>query len=225
MAKKRKGGLGQGLNLSNITAPTPAVPENTQPSNQEVYEDRVFDKATNSWVSSPYTQYKPGAIKDQPKFETPKREPKPPQVERPPLPAIHDFSADHYDHYDVAEAFGIHPDTVYKLTSINKIPVTRTTGVGNLKRLWYKKDDIDFMRNNLKEDLRPEIDIESPNLGEVKKRGVFGLELQQKLKDRDKYNPIKTVNNVSTLFCDKCNEDVPISDAVMHEKAHKRGAM
>ena len=131
-------------------------------------------------------------------------------MQRPPLPTIHDFSEDHYNHYQVADMLGYHPDTIYKLTAINRIPVRHVTSVGGNHRLWYKKDDIHFMKDKLE-------------------REVFGKPLQNSIKEYkktgNKENPIKTINNVSTLLCPDCNVDVPIEEAVMHEKAHKRGAM
>jgi len=107
----------------------------------------------------------------------------------------------YYSHRDVADMLGIHPNTVHKLTRINKIPVERREkGIGGHHDLFYPKDAIHALRDKLS-------------------RGVTG----SALKEVKAQNPIKQINGVESLYCENCNTDVPLEEAVMHERGHRTG--
>lgn len=103
-----------------------------------------------------------------------------------------------YNHREVADLLGIHPDIVHSLTRINRIPVERRQkglpdANGKLRHdLYYPKSDIDALRDKLTAGSKP--------------RTITQQE---------------QVNGTSTLTCNVCNTAVPLKDAVAHEKAHK----
>jgi len=103
-----------------------------------------------------------------------------------------------YNHREVASLLGIHPDTVHSLTRINRIPVERRQkglpdANGNLRHdLYYPKSDIDALRDRLTVGSKPRTITQADQ-----------------------------VNGTSTLTCNVCNADVPITEAVAHEKSHK----
>jgi hypothetical protein len=103
-----------------------------------------------------------------------------------------------YNHREVADLLGIHPDTVHSLTRINRIPVERRKkglpdANGNLRHdLYYPKADIDALRDSLTVGSKPRTITQE-----------------------------EQVNGTSTLNCNVCNEDVPLMGAVAHEQSHK----
>lgn len=104
----------------------------------------------------------------------------------------------YYNHREVATIFGIHPDTVHSLTRINRIPVEkRFKGLADANGVrkhdyFYPKDKIDELKASLTEGSKP--------------RTITQAE---------------QVNGTSTLSCDVCKADVPIKEAVAHERSHK----
>ena len=103
-----------------------------------------------------------------------------------------------YNHREVADLLGIHPDTVHSLTRINRIPVEkRFKGLADANGVrkhdyYYPKDQIHALRDSLTEGSKP--------------RTITQAE---------------QVNGTSTLSCDVCKADVPIKEAVAHERSHK----
>lgn len=103
-----------------------------------------------------------------------------------------------YNHREVADLLGIHPDTVHSLTRINRIPVERRQkglpdANGNLRHdLYYPKDQIHALRDSLTVGSKPRTITQE-----------------------------EQVNGTSTLSCNVCKADVPIKEAVAHERSHK----
>jgi hypothetical protein len=109
-----------------------------------------------------------------------------------------------YNHREVAELFGIHPDTVHKLTRINRIPVERRKkpGLNDQHTLHYPKDAIHALQDKLK-------------------RGISGRALREA--SRPTSTPqAEQINGVQSFPCDSCGIDVPIGDVVSHTRFHER---
>jgi hypothetical protein len=115
-----------------------------------------------------------------------------------------------YSHQEVANLLGLHPDTVHKLTRINRIPVeVRKKGLpdksGNLRHdLFYPKDKIDNLASSL---TTPGNNIVTQNPLTAKASGI----------SQEDY-----VNGVGSLSCDRCGTDVPLKHAVSHDKMHRQ---
>lgn len=115
-----------------------------------------------------------------------------------------------YNHREVADLLGIHPDTVHALTRINRIPVERRQkglpdSKGNLRHdLYYPKDAIDALRDKLTT---------------VGTNAVTSNPLTSQARTITQEDQ---VNGTTTLNCPRCNVDVPLKDAVAHDRAHKQ---
>ena len=109
-----------------------------------------------------------------------------------------------YNHREVADIFGLHPDTVHSLTRIGRIPVERIQkglpdSKGNLRHdLYYPKEAIDALKARLT----------SPGNNAATQSSTVSSQ--------------DYINGVGSFPCDKCNADVPIKDVVSHEKSHKQ---
>lgn len=128
---------------------------------------------------------------------------------RPKKPNIPRNDEGYYNHREVAELLRIHPDTVHKLTRINRIPAIKMKkGIGGLSRsgqghelrydLFYPKDAIHALRDKLYYDptanTAPTTTQQTP--------------------------PTPSVNGTESFGCPVCNTDIPINEVVSHQNWH-----
>jgi len=115
-----------------------------------------------------------------------------------------------YNHREVAKLLGLHPDTVHSLARINRIPVERRAkGIpdssGNLRHdLYFPKDAIDSLKSRL------------TTVGDNAVTQTPLSTAASTIKQSD------YINGVGSLSCDRCNTDVPLKDAVAHDKMHRQ---